>query len=81
MKTEYEQYEIGDKVKVINQDITGVIVCVWRSEVIIRDDDASWDLDGEAGGALSYHPSELKRISGMKTKTSELKFEQPKEDE
>ena len=55
--------KIGDKVKVIDQDITGEIVRVYHSEVIIRDDDPSWDSDGEADGELSYCASELKRIS------------------
>jgi hypothetical protein len=55
-------FKVNDKVKVIGQDITGVIVRVHEdtAEIVIRDDDAHmWDDDGEADGELTYRPREL----------------------
>ena len=34
---------IGDRVKVIDQDITGTIVEVWDSKIIIEEDDSEFD--------------------------------------
>jgi len=58
-------FEVNDRVKVVGQDITGVVVHIFKNEihktvVVIRDDDADmWDDDGEAVGGLSYRPCEL----------------------
>ena len=54
--------EIGDKVKVINQDITGTIIrydC--GNKVVILDDDDSWQ-EENLEPSLTYSKSELEEI-------------------
>ena len=37
--------QVGDRVKVIEQDITGTVVEVWGSKVVITDDDSEFEDD------------------------------------
>ena len=49
--------EVGDKVKVINQEITGTIVDIYNNLIIISDDDAETDDD-----RLEFRISDLEKI-------------------
>ena len=49
--------EIGDRVKVINQEITGTIIEVCNSLIIISDDDAETNDD-----RLEFHVDDLEQI-------------------
>ncbi len=55
-----QDIEIGDRVKVINQDvtvITGTVVEDWGKRLVIKDDDAeTWD------DSLEFKKSELELI-------------------
>ena len=60
--TKEKKMEIGDKVKVINQDITGTIIrydC--GNKVVILDDDDSWQ-EENLEPSLTYSKSELELI-------------------
>jgi len=53
-------FKVNDKVKVIDQDITGVVIRVHEdtAEVVIRDDDGhTWD--GYSSWGITYRPREL----------------------
>lgn len=54
--------KINDKVKVIDQDITGIIVEDYGNKVIIKDDDAEMWIDEFDEGTLEFRKSELKII-------------------
>lgn len=49
--------EVGDRVKVINQKITGTVVEVYNSLIIISDDDAETYDD-----RLEFHVDDLEQI-------------------
>jgi len=49
--------EVGDRVKVIDQEITGTIVEVCNSLIIISDDDAETNDD-----RLEFHVDDLEQI-------------------
>ena len=49
--------EVGDRVKVIDQEITGTIVEVCNSLIIISDDDAETNDD-----KLEFHVDDLEQI-------------------
>tara|TARA_Y100000389_G_C17464800_1_gene524593 strand:- start:2306 stop:2482 length:177 start_codon:yes stop_codon:yes gene_type:complete len=49
--------EVGDRVKVIDQEITGTIVEVFNSLIIISDDDAETNDD-----RLEFHVDDLEQI-------------------
>ena len=49
--------EIGDRVKVIDQEIKGTIVEVFKSLIIISDDDAETNDD-----RLEFHVDDLEQI-------------------
>ena len=49
--------EVGDRVKVINQEITGIIVEVCNNLIIISDDDAETNDD-----RLEFHVDDLEQI-------------------
>ena len=51
---------IGDKVKVINQDITGVIERIDGYSVSIIDDDSEWEYPESL---LEYRLSEIEEIT------------------
>ena len=55
---------IGARVKVIDQDITGIVVRYdWSNKLVVLDDDRDdWREDGEEG-VLIYIESELKEIT------------------
>jgi hypothetical protein len=55
--------DIGDKVKVVEQDITGTIIR-WDSgnKVVILDDDDSWQEDG-LEASLLFNVSDLELIT------------------
>ena len=48
---------IGDRVKVIDQEITGTIVEIYNNLIIISDDDAETDDD-----KLEFHVDDLEQI-------------------
>tara|TARA_R110000744_G_scaffold180366_1_gene299433 strand:- start:419 stop:634 length:216 start_codon:yes stop_codon:yes gene_type:complete len=56
---------IGARVKVIDQDITGTVVRHdWGNKLVVLDDDRNdWIEEGEEG-VLIYRDSELKEITG-----------------
>ena len=54
--------KINDKVKVIDQDITGIIVEDYGKIVIIKDDDAEMWVDEFDDGTLEFRKSELEII-------------------
>jgi len=54
--------KINDKVKVIDQDITGIIVRDYGNKVVIKDDDAEMWIDDYDEGTLEFRKSELKII-------------------
>ncbi len=54
--------KINDKVKVIDQDITGIIVRDYGNKVVIKDDDAEIWIDDYDEGTLEFRKSELKII-------------------
>jgi hypothetical protein len=54
--------KINDRVKVIDQDITGVIVRDYGSKVVIKDDDAEMWIDDYDEGTLEFRKSELEVI-------------------
>jgi hypothetical protein len=54
--------KINDKVKVIDQDITGIIVEDYGNKVIIKDDDAEMWIDEFDEGTLEFRKSELEII-------------------
>ena len=49
--------KVGDKVKVIDQEITGIVVEDWGSRVVIEDDESEFEDD-----RLEYKKSELEEI-------------------
>lgn len=51
--------KINDRVKVIDQDITGVIVRDYGSKVVIKDDDAEMWIEDYDEGTLEFRKSEL----------------------
>ncbi len=56
------KFRIGDKVKVINQDIIGTVIrydC--GNKVVILDDDNSWQ-DEKEEASLVYRQTELEEI-------------------
>ena len=56
------KFRIGDKVKVINQDIIGTVIrydC--GNKVVILDDDNSWQDENEEA-SLVYRQTELEEI-------------------
>tara|TARA_R100001460_G_scaffold102939_1_gene147866 strand:+ start:657 stop:830 length:174 start_codon:yes stop_codon:yes gene_type:complete len=54
--------KINDRVKVIDQDITGVIVRDYGNKVVIKDDDAEMWIDDYDEGTLEFRKSELEVI-------------------
>ena len=50
---------INDIVKVIDQDITGIIVRDYGNKVVIKDDDAEMWIDDYDEGTLEFRKSEL----------------------
>ena len=54
--------KINDRVKVIDQDITGVIVRDYGSKVVIKDDDAEMWIEDYDEGTLEFRKSELEVI-------------------
>ena len=54
--------KINDKVKVIDQDITGIIVEDYGNKVIVKDDDAEMWIDEFDEGTLEFRKSELEII-------------------
>ena len=54
--------KINDKVKVIDQDITGIIVRDYGNKVVIKDDDAEMWIDEFDEGTLEFRKSELEII-------------------
>tara|TARA_R100000234_G_scaffold57072_1_gene34446 strand:+ start:590 stop:781 length:192 start_codon:yes stop_codon:yes gene_type:complete len=54
--------KINDRVKVIDQDITGIIVRDYGNKVIIKDDDAEMWIDEFDEGTLEFRKSELEII-------------------
>jgi hypothetical protein len=50
---------INDRVKVIDQDITGIIVRDYGNKVVIKDDDAEMWIDDYDEGTLEFRKSEL----------------------
>jgi len=54
--------KINDKVKVIDQDITGIIVEDYGNKVVIKDDDAEMWIDDYDEGTLEFRKSELEII-------------------
>ena len=56
------KFRIGDKVRVIDQDITGTVIrydC--GNKVVILDDDDSWQDENEEA-SLVYRQTELEKI-------------------
>jgi hypothetical protein len=52
--------QVGDRVKVIDQDITGTILCYdWGSKVVIQDDHSEFESPDDT---LIYHLSELEAL-------------------
>ena len=49
--------KVGDKVKVIDQEITGIVVEDWGSLVVIEDDESEFE-----DHRLEYKKSELEEI-------------------
>lgn len=60
---------IGNRVKVIDQDITGLIVAMHSNKATIEDEDSEYE---SPDNRLEYHLSELE----MKTKTYKFLFVQ-----
>lgn len=54
--------KINDRVKVIDQDITGIIVRDYGNKVVIKDDDAEMWIDEFDEGTLEFRKSELEII-------------------
>ena len=53
------KFRIGDRVKVIDQDITGKVIRYgWGTKLVILDDDDSWQDENEEP-SLEYRESEL----------------------
>ena len=61
--------EIGDKVKVIGQDIFGTILRKDKNKYIILDDDDSWQ-EENCLAELEYKDYELKKINYDKKETT-----------
>ena len=58
--------DIGDRVKVIDQEIIGTIIRYdVGNKVVILDDDDSWQEEG-CEPSLTYHKSDLKLIEEKK---------------
>lgn len=56
--------KIGDKVKVVDQDITGVVIRFeWNGDVVILDDYPEWAAEDEEP-SLTYKQSEVEIIYG-----------------
>ena len=56
------KFSIGDRVKVIDQDITGKVIRYgWGTKLIILDDDDSWQDENEEP-SLEYRESELEKL-------------------
>tara|TARA_R100001510_G_C7638166_1_gene196002 strand:- start:1022 stop:1198 length:177 start_codon:yes stop_codon:yes gene_type:complete len=55
------QLNVGDKVKVINQDITGTVLRIDNNKITILDDDNSWQDKGEEP-SLTFRGNELKLL-------------------
>lgn len=51
--------KVGDKVKVIEQEITGTVVEDWGNQVVIEDDESEFD-----DNRLEFKKSELEEIKG-----------------
>ena len=47
---------IGDKVRVKDQDITGIVVAMWNNKVVIRDLDSEYESPDDR---LEYRTSDL----------------------
>lgn len=58
---------IGDRVKVIDQEITGTIVEIYNNLIVISDDDAETDDD-----KLEFRISNLKKIEEEAWKLTQL---------
>ena len=56
---------IGDRVKVIDQDITGTIVELWDGKLVIEDDDSEFE-----DNRLEYRLSEVKPLKKFKVYAS-----------
>ena len=56
-----KQLNVGDKVKVINQDITGTVLRIDNNKITILDDDNSWQDKGEEP-SLTFRENELKLL-------------------
>ena len=56
------EINMGDKVKVINQDITGVVIRICNNQITILDDDSSWQEKGEEP-SLTFRKNELEEYS------------------
>tara|TARA_R100000781_G_scaffold113020_1_gene80847 strand:+ start:516 stop:686 length:171 start_codon:yes stop_codon:yes gene_type:complete len=54
--------EIGDKVKVIGQDIFGTIIRKEKNKYVILDDDDSWQEENHLA-TLEYKDYELKQLN------------------
>jgi len=54
-----KKFNVGDRVEVIDQNITGVIVHADDWHIVIEDDDAEYD-----DNRLEYRASDLKLIEG-----------------
>jgi|TARA_A100001391_G_scaffold109117_1_gene73366 hypothetical protein len=63
--------KINDKVKVINQDITGIIIYDYGNKVVIKDDDAEMWIDEPEfdNGLLEYRKSDLELIERTDNET------------
>jgi len=61
--------KINDKVKVIDQDITGIIVEDYGNKVVIKDDDAEMWIDDYDEGTLEFRKSELEIIERTNNET------------
>ena len=48
---------VGDKIKIIDQEITGTVVEDWGDLVVIKDDESEFEDD-----RLEYKKSELEKI-------------------
>ena len=53
--------KVGDKVRVIDQEITGTVVEDWGDLVVIKDDESEFEDD-----RLEYKKSELEKIEENK---------------
>ena len=56
-----KQLNVGDKIKVVNQDITGTVLRIDNNKITILDDDNSWQDKGEEP-SLTFRENELKLL-------------------